>query len=185
MQTIRQTIISDADVRLTIDDAMDLPAEIEQEQRIYNKMSAELPAFSIPVGDAEQESKEARKIILIVVEHETINNGTEEKPKLKPVFSNQAARDLETDTRCKNDLAYQSALIQLRKAQAGLFAKKTELEDQAAKIKRLGQSLSIRQSIIIAVAGLAQEEVHSAQLKAIAKVKAVIAEISGDNHEDK
>lgn len=184
MQTIRQTIITNEEVRAEIRVMVDLPAEIEREQRAYNVMSGEVTKVAMLVGDAKQELQEARGTISFLVEHETVNNGTEEKPKMKPAFSNQAARDLETDKRCKDDPVYQSALARLRKAEGDLFAKKAVLEDQAATIKRLAQSLSIRQSILNAVAGLAQEQIHSDELKLIAKFKAVMAEISGGNNED-
>lgn len=197
MQTIRQTIVSDADVRLTIDEAIDLPAEIEQEQRIFNKMSAKL-AMSHELKDAKRELQEARGTISFLVEHEVYPDSLSSKdsevteggerarhPKAgKPVYTNQAARDPEIDKRCKDDPAYQSALAQLRKAEGDLFAKKAELEDQAATIKRLAQSLSIRQSILNAVAGLAQDQVHSDELKLISKFRAVMAEIGDSNHVD-
>ena len=181
MQTIRQTIIPDADVRKVIEDAALLPGKIEQEQRAYIKMSTEL-AVSNGVDDAKGELMEIRGTILLEVEYEVL---PKDHPKAgKPAWSNQAARDIETDKRCKDDPAHQTALARFRKAEGDLFAKKAELEDQAATIKRLAQSLSIRQSILNAVAGLAQEQIHSDELKLIAKFKAVMTEISGGNNEN-
>ena len=191
-ETIRQSIITDAEVRSEIRAMVDLPAEIEQQQRLYTKMSIELAAFN-GVGDAKQELNEARGTISFLVEHEVYPDLLPSKdgekqarhPKAgKPIYGNQAARDLETNKRCRDDSAYQSALAQLGKVEGDLFAKKAELEDQAATIKRLVQSLSVRKSILNAVAGLAQEQTHSDELKLIAKFRMFLNEIGGNNHDE-
>ena len=186
-----QRIIADAEVKTVFGDVATAPARIYDAQTEHINISNRVATLARDVAEAKQGLVELRGEIAVGVANEMTTPleaaDDEAKKKFKPkqVYPNIEARTIETDKRCRHNDGYQATLTHFRKVEASHFAATTELEEQAAKVKLFTNALGAHKAILGAIAGLSNEETHSAGLKAIARFLTAVNQVKGEiSHEN-
>ena len=172
MSTIRQSIISDAEVKKVIDELLSLPSLIRGAQDSFEETELKLAMFD---GDAEAKAKveDIEGEAYFEVREELNSDG-------KKKCTNEEQRKAAARLRCNTDPDYIAAIQIVTQAKRKKAELKMELGKKINTIKYLTNQYYGMKSIAGIIEGLAHESIAADDLKRYAGLRAAIKEYEGD-----